>query len=630
MIKTINIKMDKPLFKENTEQINYIYDTNTSYVVGPQLFEEGSELINFDTDIYNLLNYTDDLMRFESLNEAEYQERVNAFKVEIMDIEKFIKANDCEEITNPNFFIREGVPSPDGLLSNEIFGITQDDRSGIYAYINLNGIFMDPSCYKTWTRVDSKVKACVHGTSKFIINDKGELEENEDGESGIKFLRDNFNKIKIKSTESRKRDLKIQYLEHNFKKGRMFISKYIVIPAYYRDVNSTARHVGVGQINKLYQTLIISSKSLKETQDYGLPMTDTISARIQETLLTIYDWFCGNNSSGITEKGIGLGEKMGVIKRANLSKTSDYSSRLVLSASELKAEKIDDLMVNLDRSAVPLAAVIADFLPAMMFHMRRFFENEFVGVSEYFVMQDINKPETGRYYKLKDPMLTFSDERLKKELKRFLHGYSNRFIPIELPVEDYEKAEGKEVYMRFKGHNVKDEDAAKSLDTLVNRSLTWCDVIYMAAVESTKDKKVLICRYPIDSYYNQFPTNIVVSSTDETEPMYINSTYYPFYPKIRKEDELIDTSNRFVDTMQISNLFLHGIGGDYDGDQVTAKGSFFEETNEELERFMNSKANFVNPGCRGIRKAGNESVQAMYNLTKVLHGDETKLTNPIF
>ena len=39
-------------------------------------------------------------------------------------------------------------------------------------------------------------------------------------------------------------------------------------------------------------------------------------------------------------------------------------------------ETINDLMVSLDKSAMPLAAVAADFYPFMLFHMRKFFEND--------------------------------------------------------------------------------------------------------------------------------------------------------------------------------------------------------------------------------------------------------------
>lgn len=68
-----------------------------------------------------------------------------------------------------------------------------------------------------------------------------------------------------------------------------------------------------------------------------------------------------------------------------------------------------------------------------------------------------------------------------------------------------------------------------------------------------------------DTYYNQFPTKVVVSSTKKTEPMVINNTFYKKYPKIRQEDIGTNTSNKFIDTLNICNAFLPGIGGDYLG-----------------------------------------------------------------
>lgn len=52
-----------------------------------------------------------------------------------------------------------------------------------------------------------------------------------------------------------------------------------------------------------------------------------------------------------------------------------------------------------------------------------------------------------------------------------------------------------------------------------------------------------------------------VSSTVETEPMIINNTFYKNYPKLRQEDIGSNTSNKFIDTLNISNLYLEGCGG---------------------------------------------------------------------
>ena len=207
-------------------------------------------------------------------------------KTEVLDVEDFIKVNNVKEITDPIFFVRNGVPTPEGLLSNEIFGITKEDRANIFGYIDLHDWFLHPLAYIEWSRMDSRIKDIVFGIKKFIINAQGDFEENEDGETGVKFLKENFRKIKIKSTGASKRDAKIKFLTANEKD--IFIKKYIVIPAYYRDVNSTSDgRVGVGELNKYYSSLIIAVRSLKETQEYGLSMSDATKGRIQETLVLI-------------------------------------------------------------------------------------------------------------------------------------------------------------------------------------------------------------------------------------------------------------------------------------------------------------------------------------------------------
>ena len=107
----------------------------------------------------------------------------------------------------------------------------------------------------------------------------------------------------------------------------------------------------------------------------------------------------------------------------------------------------------------------------------------------------------------------------------------------------------------------------------MNVLLTWCDLIYMAALDITKDKMTLITRFPIDSYWNQY-AKIKVISTIQTEPMIINGKLYKEYPKIRAEDLNTNTTNRFIDVALPNNVRLDSIGGDYDGDTVSSKTPF--------------------------------------------------------
>ena len=181
--------------------------------------------------------------------------------------------------------------------------------------------------------------------------------------------------------------------------------------------------------------------------------------------------------------------------------------------------------------------------------------------------------------------------------------------------------------MVYKGRPTKDNIIAPS-DEFFHRDLTWCDVFYMAAVEATRDKMITITRFPIESQYSQVPTGVIVNSTIETIPVYIDETYYPYYPKIKQSDIGKDTSNMFVDVFIMSNLLLAGLGADFDGDTITVKSLYTKESNDELREHINAKSNFITLGAENIKSSSGDAIMAIYSLTKILNN--TKLTSPVF
>ena len=543
------------------------------------------------------------------------------FELYPLDIDKFIKVNECQEVDDPVAFNNNTSPSPRGLLSNEIFGITMEDRAGTFAYIDLGEYFIHPLHYRIWGKTESKVKQVVHGTSNFKIDKNGDLVEDENGESGIKFLKDNVSKL---SFGHGKREKAKTFLKANT--NTMFINKYIVIPPYYRDVNSENAKLGLGEINKLYQSLIIAVRSLKESKDYGLTLSDATRGRIQEILLQIYDWFGAGTTINGEDAGGNLPGKFGIIRRANMSKTTDYSCRLVISPQQLKVESIDDMLIDPNHTGIPLAASLVNWYPYVLFFIRRFFENEFAGKTTYPIID--KKTGEVKNIPLKDWQIYYSDDMIKKQIDRYIHGQSNRFIPIEVPVDYKEK-----VYMKFKGREITTQDVADNNYenySIIDRHMTWCDLFYIACTEITKDKVVLLTRFPMDSYFNQYPAYPVVMSTKDTEPVYIDGYgLYKKYPKIREKDLYTNTSSKFVDTLVPHNSRLVNIDGDYDGDQMTVKPIYTKAATEELKRFMDSKASIIN--LNGINNVylNAEGIQTLYNLT-ISPDSSVKLGEPVF
>lgn len=554
-----------------------------------------------------------------------------------LDTEKFVKVNELKEISNPLFFERANTPTVDGLLSNEIFGITRDDRSTIFAYIDLGEEFMHPLLYKTWCRLDSNVKNVLSEVENYKYDEsRGKFVPDPNGTTGLDLLKKTLRTKKLKRTDSIKRNKKIEFIEKY--KDKLFISKLIVVPAGLRDVDTeVGGNVGVGEINKLYNSVIRDSNALKETLDYGLTMNGMLRFRIQETIMKIYNWFIFGRDpvTGQDAQASGLSRKLGLIRRAGMKKSFDWGSRLVICTQNLRKEKLEDIDIKIDEIGVPIAALCANLFPFMLYHIRRWFENN---LSDVQTIMCVN-PKTKKTERIQidDWQMIYSDERIKKELDRFMHGMSNRFIAIEVPLKNPPK--GMTPYMQFKGYNVPDEEAAKRvidgstpMETypLNARPLTWCDLIYLAALESAQDKMALVTRFPMDSYWNQFPAKIKVISTIKTMPMIVNGKFYPNYPMINVDDINKNSSNKFIDVALPNNVRLDSIGGDFDGDTISVKIPYSIEANYELQKAVESKIHYIGLGAKNRMMTIHEGIQSLYQLTMTLPDEADKLTEAEF
>lgn len=538
------------------------------------------------------------------------QIRQDNLQVSLLDVDDFVKKNNLVEITNPVIFDASSNPTSDGLLSNTIFGITKESRASTFAYISLKKKFLQPLVYRIWSKVDSKIKSVIHGIGTYSIDKSGNIIEDPKGDNGIDFLRKNLDKIKFRETDSIKRERYVKFLNDNRK--NFFTDKLIVIPPFFRDIKVDGGKISVGDINKLYINVMVSASAIGDSTEYGFSIGKSVEGRLQEELMEIYKWFGTGTDSNPNG---GLPGKFGVIRRANLSKTTDYATRLVMSAPKLDVENMEDIRADFDYSVLPMTSAAANFFPFVIFHMRRFFENEFIGDTKYPIL---DKDGTIIYGEIEDYQIQFSDEVLKKELDRFIHGYSDRFRPVKVLC----RVKGKQEYLDLKWKGFYKEPDVKALKN--ERPLTWCDVIYMACEEAVKDRMILITRYPIDTFYNEFATKIRLSSTIETEEAVFDNVVYTHYPKIRKEDIGKDTSSSFIDTMNICNGYLDSIGGDYDGDMVTIKGVYTDEANAELKKQLASNIHFINLGGNPVISTSKESIQALYAMTLTL--PDTKLS----
>lgn len=525
-------------------------------------------------------------------------------KVKLLDTELFIKANKLKEVTNPITLDRGSIPTVDGLLSTEIFGTTPKDRKTNFAYIDLQSYFLQPLAYKVLKRLDRRIDFIIGGTKKYIIDAKGQLIENENGDTGIDWLYANWEKIKFARNASKVRSERIELFEKNTKR-EIFTRYCIVEPAFYRDINlqnigsgKPSLHeinVGSDQTNgSSYSKLLRLVTTIKGSGSFVFALNNT-KYQIQMCLVDIYNYFKSR-----------IEKKFGIIKKGLMGKSVDYGSRLVISSPHFNTESYRDNIVDSTHCGLPLSACIANTTPFFIGWLSNFFKREFESSGNKYPA--LNSKGELTYIEVKNPAAYYNDDYCDKLITKYIKSYAQRFDPIEIPTVNGEKC-----VIMFKG---KIPNVSEEAQNLKPRHLTLTELMYIAAVDIYQDKYVIITRYPVATFQSLFPIKARPVATQNTCKMQIGSKIYNFYPVIDLSLPESEIPTQFIEVLMMSNIFLMTLGGDYDGDQVSIRTVFSQEANIECARLMKEPTQFLNGNGSNVRTTTNEAIQTLYMITK--------------
>lgn len=465
-------------------------------------------------------------------------------KIDLFNTKEFIDLNKLREVTSPVLFQRGDIPHPEGLVSNQIFGVTVQSRKSTFAYVDLQGYFFHPHVYKAIKRMFRNIEKIISGEQTYTINDNGILVLDKNGETGIDFIYNNWEKINwAKSDSAGMRNERVDLL-NNFKKEEIFTRYLIIIPPFYRDIKSSTSGGETGELNKLYSNAIRYSSMLKEKDLFDFQFNQT-NLNMQELLVSIYDFFKTK-----------LEKKTGILRRYLLGKNVDFCTRSVITAPQYHASSPDDLFVDFKHAAIPISQVCSLCNPYIVKWVKDFFDREVFSVKESILVYDPIS-DTGKQMRLDKPESVFTDKYIKKMIDTYIRDPESRFNTIELPIVGAKQ----KYYMRFTGRRF-DTTNKSEISELAYRPLTWTDILYQASVDVTKDKHCLVTRYPLLDEFGIFIAKIRVASTTKTTPVYIGSTLYKWYPDIDLTADKEKMAIRFIDSVQFSNSYLPGLDGD--------------------------------------------------------------------
>lgn len=502
--------------------------------------------------------------------------------LQMLNINKFIEANSLEPVSNP-IYLEHGRPTTDGLFSSKIFGFTPYDRSTIWSYIDLGDIFLHPLAAINLKKYSRKFEHLIYASKNFRF-ENGDFIEDENGDTGIKFLYDNFDKIKWRETDSLFSNQRIQFLRDN--KELIFITKFPVTPPFYRDIHD-GDVMGVHKVNAMYKKILSQTIAMKRRVSTFSLFGNITRSNIQRTLVEIFDYY-------IFEE---FDKKFGIMRRNIMGVDVDRAARLVISAPKINSNKYEDLLVDFEHSGVPLAACCSIGYDFILKGVKDWFDNEFVRSGKY----PYRTPDGKLIQLTLDPLDLPTEDVIKKRIDEFIDGPSTRFESIKIP----KNKEGIEGYVKLTGRFGE--------SSVGNRPMTWTDLLFIVASRVLENKYVTITRYPVEDFYCIFHTKLRVITTTTTTTAYVNGVEYKHYPVVEPDT---DANNKFIDTLSFSNQYLKGIGGDYDGDQTIVRLAYTDEANRDLEEFVKSKKNYLSYMGDNIRTTERDFVQSIYSLTR--------------
>jgi hypothetical protein len=151
------------------------------------------------------------------------------------------------------------------------------------------------------------------------------------------------------------------------------------------------------------------------------------------------------------------------------------------------------------------------------------------------------------------------------------------------------------------------------------RPLTLCEIFYIVACNTIRDKPVLITRYPVEDYHNIYPSLMNIIPFSRTGKAAIEGVEYPRFPLISEADiaDREGIAAKFIDTFKVFPSYLGGfLQADFDGDTISIQGVFTR--NSESKEYIYSKLNVINIGGGTMHLVGDITAHTMYALTRKL------------
>lgn len=303
-------------------------------------------------------------------------EKLKPFNVSIIDPDEYIQRKECLPITSYAMYESSTERfDPDGLYSEVIFGqLGSKERFIRRGYIDLHTKLITPHLYKQIVTLKSYYKEVLAG-KQYAYYDKDlkdlvrTTKDDPNGDTGYQFFCSVYPKLKFSETDSTKRSTKIELLDKYA--DRIFMSKYIVIPAAIRDVKIKDGRPESEAINKLYLGLLSLASAIPPEAGEDV-VYDSIRYQMQLKVQQIYEYILNI-----------LNGKTGFNQAKYARRSIVYGSRNVITAPQMirVQSPTSPNMMKADELEIPTFQALKALTPVAINRLLTFFTIRFSGTS---------------------------------------------------------------------------------------------------------------------------------------------------------------------------------------------------------------------------------------------------------
>ena len=267
------------------------------------------------------------------------------FNIQILEPNEYIQRKNILPVSSHAMF--EASTSrfhPEGLFSEVIFGqVGSSERLIRRGFFDLKTRIISPHIYKQIMTLKSFYRDIAAGKEYAVFDPQLKdlvrvTRDDPEGRTGYAFFIETLPKIEFKETESTKRSDKIAILKKYA--DRIFMTRFIILPAGVRDVREENGRIAPEEINKLYLGLLSLTQAMPE-QETNDPVFDSIRYQIQTKVQQIYtyiaDLFDGKGGFGQSKYAARnvVYSSRNVITAATVSRVSEPESPNAFSANEV-------------------------------------------------------------------------------------------------------------------------------------------------------------------------------------------------------------------------------------------------------------------------------------------------------